>query len=404
MKGHLIWGLDIGSGAMKLLLAAFNKDKNQLEVIDLIEAPSLGVRRAVIINPEKTSEALSELVKKAREETGKRVDSVYVNIGGTHLFLTSSHGTVAVSRADQKVSEEDVDRVIQAAQTFSAPPNKEILDIFPKEFILDGQPGIKEAVGLQGLRLETDLSVIGGFAPYKNNLTQAVLNTDVQVSDVIPSILAAASAVLSNRQKELGVALLDIGFGTTDLAVFEEGILTHLAVLPMGSANITNDIAIGLKTDIDTAELIKIKLGSCVLRGGNKKERIEIEGEEPLVFSQKTLARIIEARVSEMLGEVKKELKKIGKLGLLPAGLVITGGGAKLPGILELAKKEIKLPCRIGKVSHFTNLDNDPGLATVCGLILREMDLDENGVWSVGVSSPSRFKEKIKSFFKVFIP
>ena len=403
-KNTIISGLDIGSSTIKLLVATTKKKEKNLEVITLVEEPSFGVRKGVVISPEKVSEIIRILLEKVKTETGQKINSVYVNIGGSHLFSTSSRGLVSVSRADGKVSEEDVERVLQAARTFSMSSNKEILEIFPKEFILDGQSGIKEVVGLQGVRLETDVLVVGGFSPFKNNLTQAVLDADVhQILDIVPSVLASSVAVLLPRQKELGVALLDIGGGTTNLAVFEEDNLIHLAVLPMGSSNITNDIAIGLKIDVDTAEMIKIKLGSCILKSSWKKEKMEIEGEEPLIFSQKTLVRIIEARVLEIFEEVKKELKKISKAGLLPAGVVLTGGGAKLPHIVELAKKELKLPCRIGKPSKFNNLEDDPSFAAACGLVLRGIELQEGKIWRREGSLPG-LKDKIKNFFKIFIP
>jgi cell division protein FtsA len=221
--------------------------------------------------------------------------------------------------------------------------------------------------------------------------------------DIVPSPLASSASVLSPRQKELGVALLDIGAGTSELAVFEEGDLIHLAIFPIGSANITNDIAIGLKTDIDTAERIKIEYGSSIFKGNDKKEKIEIEGEEPLVFSQKMLTRIIEARVSEIFGEVHKELKKISKQNLLPAGVVLTGGGAKLPKIVELAKKELKLPCRIGKPLNFSGLEDDPSLATACGLVLRAADFEEGRSFSEGSLPTGKFGDKFKKIFKIFL-
>lgn len=402
-KSHLITGLDIGTSAIKILIAEKKKRESSPEIVYLSQEPSFGVRKGVVINPQKVSEIIRILLDRAEADTGRNIDSVYVNIGGSHLFCSFSRGTVSVSRADGRISQEDVNRVMEAAKTFSLPFNREILDVFPKEFIVDGQSKTKEAVGLQGVRLETEVLVVGGFTPYKKNLTQAILDADLQVLDIVPSMLSSAAAVLSPRQKELGVAVLDIGAGTSSLAVFEEENLIHLAVLPMGSANITHDIAIGLKTDIDTAEIIKIKLGSCLFRGSNKKEKIEAEGEEPLIFSQKALARIIGARVSEIFGEVKKELKKISKEGLLPAGVVLTGGGAKLSHMVELAKKELKLPCRIGKPLIFSGVEDDPSLSGLCGLILRGIDLEE-GKFLTGGDFYSGIKNKIKNFFKIFIP
>lgn len=405
-KTNLITGLDIGTSNIKILVAEKKNGESNLEVIFQAQEPSFGVRKGVVIDVERVSRIIQILLEKVRTETGQKIDSVYINISGSHIFSTSSRGTIAISRADRKVSEEDVQRVLQAAQTFSLPSNKEILDVFPKEFIVDGEKGIKEAVGMEGVRLETEVLVLGGFSPYKKNLMQAVLDADIQILDIVPSPLASSTAVLSQRQKELGVALLDIGAGTSELAVFEEGDLLHLAIFPIGSANITNDIAIGLKTDIDIAEEIKIKSGTCIFKGSDKKEKIEAEGEEPLIFSPKMLTKIIEARVSEIFGEAAKELKKISKQGLLPAGMVLTGGGAKLPKIAELAKKELKLPCRIGKSIGFLGLEDDPSFSTVCGLVLRAVEIEDSS-WRASSSFSligGRIGNKIRRLFKVFIP
>jgi cell division protein FtsA len=403
-KPSIFTGLDIGTSSIKILVASKESPESELEVLSQLQEKSLGVRKGVVVNFEEVSRIIQVLLNKVREESGQKINSVYVNVGGSHLFSTSSHGTVAVSRADQKVSGEDIERVLQAAQTFSLPSNKEILDVFPKEFIVDGEGGIKEAEGMQGVRLEAEVLAVGGFSPYIKNLTQAVLNSDLQILDVIPSPLASAAAVLSPRQRELGVAVLDIGAGTSGLAVFEEGDLIHLAVFPVGSDNITNDIAIGLKTDVELAEKIKIEFGSCLFQGQDKREKIQSE-EEPLVFSKKMLARIIEARVSEILEEVQKELKKISKQGTLPAGVVLTGGGTRLPKMVELAKKELKLPCRIGKVSGFSNLEEDFNFTTACGLIKNSLSLEEEKSWAGGgVQVGGELKEKIKKIFKVFVP
>lgn len=403
-RTHLITGLDIGTSAIKTLVAQ-KSSNTELEVISQIQEPASGIRKGVVIGAEVVSNILQNILERVKTETGARINSVYLSVGGSHVFSTSSHGLVSVSRADQKISEEDVSRVLQAAQTFSLPSNKEIFDIFPREFIVDGEKGIKEVLGMQGVRLEAEVLVLGGFSPYLKNLTQAVLNSDLQILDMIPSPISSARACLSPRQKELGVAILDIGAGTSGLAVFEEGDLIHLAIFPIGSGNITNDIAIGLKTDIDVAERIKIEYGSCLLspnRSARKKEKIEIGELEPLIFSQKQLVNIIEARVSEIFDQVSKELKKISREKLLPAGLVLTGGGAKLPKIVELAKKELKLPCRLGKPQGFLDFEKDPSLATVCGLVLEGADLETE-------KSPSIFRRinllsKLKRIFKIFIP
>jgi len=400
-KSPVFAGLDIGTSSIKMLVAAQKEEDGSFEVIFKSQEPSFGVRRGVVIDTERVSRIIQILLEKARAEVGRKVNSVSANIGGSHLFCAFSRGTVAISRADQKVSEEDVKRVLQAAETFSLPSNKEILQVFPREFIVDGEGGVpfKEVVGMQGVRLEAEVMVLGGFSPYKRNLSQAVLDSDIQQVDLTPSVLASSSAVLTPKQRESGVALLDIGAGTTELAVFEEGDLVHLAIFPVGSANITNDIAISLKSDIDTAEKIKKEYGSCLFKGKDKKEKIETD-EEPLVFSEKMLAKVIEARICQVFREAQKELKKIQRQGLLPAGIVLTGGGAKLPRILDLAKKEFKLPCKIGKPLGFSGTDDDPTFATACGLILRAAETEER---VVSVSSGS-FWGKIKNFFKSLIP
>ena len=409
-KVRLITGLDIGTSAIKILVAQKSLN-SELEVISQIQEPAAGIRRGVVIDTDEVSNILQNSLEKVKTETGARINSVYANVGGSHTFSIPSHGLVSVSRADQKISEEDINRVLQAAQTFSLPSNKEIFDVLPREFIVDGEKGIKEALGMQGVRLEAEVLVLGGFSPYLKNSTQAILDSNLQILDITPSPIASAKACLTPRQKELGVALLDIGAGTSSLAVFEEGDLIHLAVFPIGSANITNDIAIGLKTDIDIAERIKIEYGSCFL-GGKKasgpagptarREKIEVGEPEPLVFSKKQLTGIIEARVSEIFGEINKELKKISREKLLPAGVVLTGGGSKLPKIVEFAKKELRLPCRLGKPQGFLNLEKDPSLSAVCGLVLEGADLETDK--PLPFSGKSNLFSKFKKIFKIFIP
>lgn len=400
-KTHLLAGLDIGNHLIKILLVLKKSFPSELEFISLVEEPSAGVRRGVVIDVEGVSEIIKSLLSKLKEETRKTIDSVCVNVDGCHLFSTPSHGIVSVSRADQKISQEDIQRVFQAAQTFSLPSNREIFDVFPREFIIDGERGIKEPLGLQGVRLETEILALGGFSPYLKNLSQAVLESDLEILDLVPSPMAAARSVLTPRQKELGVAVLDIGAGTSGLSVFEEKDLIHLAIIPIGSGNITNDIAIGLKCDINIAERIKIEFGTGRPEITKKREKIEIGEGETLIFSQKQLVQIIEDRVSEIFQETNKELKKIGKEKLLPAGIVLTGGGAKLSKILEIAKKKMGLPVRLGKPKGIEGLEEDPSLATICGLVLVGADLE---VEKRAVSLGREIGSKIKKIFKIFIP
>jgi len=399
MRKKIITGLDIGSSKIKILVASHKTKEGKLELISKIEENSEGIRRGIIVDVERVAEILKNLFLKISEDVGQKISSVYVNLGGSHLFSTPSRGLVSVSRADQKISEEDIQRVLQAAQAINLPSNKEIFDAQVKEFIIDGEKGIREPLGLQGVRLEAEVLALGGFSPYFKNARETVLAADLEILDMVPSPIAAARAVLTERQKELGTGILDIGAGTTGLAIFEEGNLIHLAIFPMGSANITNDIAIGLRTEIDIAERIKIEFGSCLFKGKNIRQKIDIGEDEPLVFSQKFLIKIISDRVSEIFEEVNKELKKISKEKLLPAGIVLTGGGAKLPQIIQLAKEKFHLPARLGKPKGILGLEDDLSLATACGLILLGTDLEEK-TFEFGEGMGS----KIKRIFKIFIP
>ncbi len=394
----MISALDIGTAKIKVLVAERDKEGN-LKVISKMEREGEGIRRGVIVEPEKVSYILSDLFQKLSREVGQKIDSVYLSVNGSHLFSLISRGLVSVSRADQKISNEDVQRVVQAAEAINLSSNREIFEVMVKEFIIDGQTRVKTAVGLEGVRLEAEALAIGGFSPYLENHRRAVLGAELEILDLQPAPLMAAKAVLSEKQKELGTAVLEIGAGTTGLAVFEEGNLLHLAVLPIGSANITNDIAIGLKIDVEVAERIKQEYGTCVFQGKDNRLKIELD-DSFFVFSKKFLAKIISERLSELFNQVNEELKKIGKEKLLPGGIVLSGGGAKLPKIMELAKDKFRLPVKMGKLQG-EGIEQDLSFAVAWGLILHgaELESEKKGSrFSQGVIS------KLKNFFKTFIP
>lgn len=401
-KSHIITGLDVGTNTIKVLVA--QKIGKELEVLAQARIPSFGLRKGAVMNVDEATKNIQLAIAEVKKLYDRKIRSVFVNIGGGHLHIIFSDGTISVSRADQKISQEDIERVLQSTRVVNLPSNEEIVEVFPREFILDDQKGIKEPLGLAGIRLEAKVLLLCAFTPFYRNLTQSILNANLQIDDIVPSPLAAARAVLTPQQRELGVALVDIGAATTGLAVFEEGDLIHFAIFPIGSANITNDLAIGLRTEISIAENIKKQFGSCIL-GRTKKEKksqarktIEVFNKSsPIVFSKKMLVNIIEARVSEIFDLVQKELKKISRHELLPAGVVLTGGGAKLPKIRELAKQELKLPCEVGIPGGIIGLEEDPSLATVAGLVIGGVDFEE-GSFAKSLGS------KLKRMFKVFIP
>jgi cell division protein FtsA len=392
-KSHFIVGLDIGTNNIKVLVVSKNPKETTLQVLAQSEVQNEGMRKGVVINVGQVSQKIREALDICKDSLGKKINSVIVNINGSHLAFMPSRGLASVSRADQSISESDVERTLQASRSISLSSNQEILEVFPQEFIIDGQPGVKEVLGLRGIRLEAKTLCLVAFSPYFKNLSEAILEANIEAENIIPSVLASSAAVLSQKEKELGVAVVEIGAGNTGLAVFQEDTLIHSVVFPLGSNNITNDIAIVFRVDVDEAERIKREFSGFGLKGSSGKEK---KGK----FSQKTLTRVVEAREREILGEINKELKKIDK-NELPAGIVLTGGGVKIPRFIDFAKRELKLPCRIGLTKGFTPEIDDPAWATVAGLVLEgAKSFEEKGT----IFSDRGILGKIKRIIKTFIP
>ena len=405
-KSNIVTGLDIGTHSIKALV--IQRKGKDWEALSYAEVPSFGLRKGAVVSVEETSKNVQMIMSGIEKDCSRRINSVFVNIGGNHLYVTPSDGIISVSRADNRISAEDIERVKQATKAINIPHNEDVLDIFVREYIIDDQKGIKSPEGLEGIRLEAKVLLLCYFQPYFTNLTQAVWNAKLQINEIIPSPIAAAEAVLTPQQKELGVALIDIGAATTSFAVFEEGELLHLAVFPIGSANITNDIAIGLKTEVAIAESIKKQHGTCMFAKSEKeksdqgRKKIEVfDKSSSLNFTKKDLVNIIEPRVSEILELIQKELKKINRQELLPGGIVLTGGGAKISKIRELTKETLKLACEIGIPNQIIGLQEDPSLATVAGLALLGVDSGgEPGILGVAKGFGSGFRK----WFRNFIP
>lgn len=375
-KRDIIVGIDVGSSNVRTVIVQVFPDEELPRVIGVGLAPSAGVRKGIIVDLEEATRSINESVEKAERNAGIAIDGAVVSVGGNHISCQDSKGVVAVGRADGEVTEDDVERVINAAQAISVPANKEIIHIIPRNYSLDDQKDIKDPLGMNGVRLEADTLIIEGSTPFLKNLTKCVEQAGIAVSDFVLAPLSAAKATLSKRQKELGVALVDIGGGTTSIAVFEENDLLHIAVIPIGGSHITNDIAIGLRTSVDVAEKVKIEYGSALPKEIGKKEDInlaEIDANEEGIVSRYHVAEIIEARLEEIFTMVNKELKAIGRDKLLPAGAVLTGGTAKLPGAVDLAKNILGLPAQTGFPIHLGGLVDkvdDPTFVTSVGLIL----------------------------------
>ena len=390
--------LDIGSATTKGMVVTPLKEG--IEVLSNFSVESEGIRKGAIIDPDKVSQNINKIINHFRQEGIKKIKDVYVNINGYQVFSKITQGAVAISRADQTVSQKDIDRVIEKAKNINVGSNKEILEIFPKEFAVDNDKGIKNPLGLNGIKLEVETLAICVFSPYLKNLIDAVLGANLEIADIIPSPLASAKAVLTPQQKELGAILIDIGAQTTGIAVFEEDTLIHLAVLPIGSSHISNDIAIALKTDIKLAEEIKKKFGRYIFSKSRKTEKITLDKDKYFSFSTKELAKAGQARISEIFDLINKELKKISRQAALPAGAVLTGGGSNLPGIVDFAKKALKLPARKGKIIACPSLEGNHEFSVLCGLALT--GVEEQG--KTNSNTPEGIYQKIKSLFKTFIP
>ncbi len=379
MKGqNLITGLDIGSHAVRVAVGQAletSDGKQQLHIIGAIEVPSEGVNKGTITSLEDTVSSISKALEKTERMTGMPVGSAWVGISGTHIIAQESKGVVGVARSDGEIREEDVDRAIDAARTVATPTNYEILHVIPKSFTVDGQRGIKDPVGMNGIRLEVDAVIIQGLGSQIKNLTKSVYRTGIDIDDLVFSVLATAEAVVTSRQKELGVCVINVGATMTSLVVFEEGDVLHTAVLPIGADHVTSDVAIGLRTSLDVAEAVKLAVGTALPDSVGRKDEIQLSeygAPEEESVQRRYIAEIIEARVEEIFDKVDEELARCDRSGMLPSGVVLTGGGAKLQGMLDMAKKRLRLPASLGTpigISTVIDRAKDPTFATAIGLV-----------------------------------
>ena len=384
-RNDIIVGVDMGSSNIRTVIAQIFPEEEMPRIIGVGIAESAGIRKGVIVDLEEALNSVRESKEKAEMNCGLKIDHAIVSLGGSQITSQNSKGVVAIGRADGEVTEDDVMRVINAAQAISVPPNKEIIHVIARSYSLDDQKNIKDPLGMNGVRLEADTMIIEGSTPYVRNLAKCFEQTDIEMDDFVLVPLAASKAVLSKRQKELGVILIDIGGGTTSIAVFEENDLLHTSILPIGGNNITNDIAIGLRTSIEVAEKVKLEYGSALPSEVSKKEDInlaEIDANEEGLVSRHHVAEIIEARLEEIFSMVNKELKIIGRDKLLPAGIILTGGTAKISGSVDLAKNILALPAQTGfplQMGGLVDKIDDPAFATVAGLILWGLENSTSG-------------------------
>ena len=381
-KNEIIVGLDIGTSFTKMAIGKRLREDKTPSIIALGVAPTEGVRRGVVIDIQDVTRSINEALDIASKMIEEDIKSVYISINGAYIKSHLTSGKIAISRGDGEVTEEDKDRVMVNANPGPSGQNKEVIGVIPKTYTLDEETGIKNPVGMNGIRLEVEALIIENNSSSMKNLEKCIHNLGLSIEDQEIGIIAAAQSVLTKKQKDLGVAVIDMGAGTTSMAVYEEGHLIHIGVIPIGANHITNDLAIGLRTSIEVAEKVKLKYGVALEKslGDTAKLKIDlakIDAVEEGVFPIPYIASIIEARLKEIFELITQELKKIDRDGLLPAGVVLVGGGANLKAIADLAKQELKLPIKIGSPQgvegSIADVDN-PIYANLVGLIKSEFE------------------------------
>jgi cell division protein FtsA len=399
----LIVGLDIGTSKVVALVGEIGAD-GAIEVLGLGSHPSRGLKKGVVVNIESTVQSIQRAVEEAELMAGCEIHAVYAGIAGSHVRSLNSHGVVAIR--DKEVTQGDVEHVIDAAKAVAIPADQKILHVLPQEFIVDGQEGIRDPIGMSGVRLEAKVHIVTGADSAAQNIEKCIQRCGLTVEDVVLEQLASSFAVLTEDEKELGVCLVDIGGGTTDLAVFANGAIRHTAVIPIAGDQVTNDIAVSMRTPTQYAEDIKIRYACALSQLANPDESIEVPsvGERPARrLARQTLAEIVEPRYEELFGLVREELRRSGFEELIAAGIVLTGGSAKMEGAIELAEEVFHVPVRLGmpqQVQGLSDVVRNPIYSTGMGLLLYARDNVLPGSKGRGLSSAKGALERMRSWFQ----
>ncbi|MFW6035130.1 MAG: cell division protein FtsA [Halothermotrichaceae bacterium] len=358
MARRIVTGLDIGTTKICAIIAEITSE-DIINIIGIGLSPSHGLRKGIVVDIDETSKAIEKAYKKAERMAGVNIDSAYVGIAGSHISSMNSHGVVAVTGEEKEIKESDIERVMDAAKIIPLSAEEEIIHVLAREFIVDGCSGIKDPLGMSGVRLEVETHIITGSSTSIQNLVKSVIRAGLDVNDIVLEPLASSESVLSSDEKELGVALVDMGGGTTDLIVFQEGSICYTAVLPVGGNHVSNDIAVGLRTPINEAERIKITSGCAIKTMADKEDVIEIKtasGNKSRQVYRKKLCEVIEPRMQEIFTLVTRELHRVGPKDMTPAGIVLTGGASMLEGASQLASEISELPVRLGEPEYINGL------------------------------------------------
>lgn len=407
-RDHVIVGIDVGTTKVCSLIAEVGED-DQLEIIGVGVVPSRGLRKGIVVNVDEAVQSIEASVHKAEQQSGLKVVSAYVGISGAHISSANSQGVVAVRRHDNQITQEDVSRAIEAARTISIPPDREIIHVLPRHFVVDGQEGIYNPVGMLGHRMEVHTNIIAGATTSIHNLIRCVERANVQVDELVLQPLAAGASVLTEAEKELGVLLVDIGGGTTDAAVFRDGSLCHATVIPVGGNHVTNDIAVGLRTPFAAAEEIKLRHGYAIGSMAEDDRTIDVAAFDKgngRPVSRRMLGEIIEARLTECFELVLENLRKASFEEALPAGVVLAGGTAQLPGISYLVGEIFQAPVRIGTpggIYGLVDAVSSPAFAASVGLL--QWGLQQNLPRSSGrTSALAGPLAAVANWFRSFFP
>ena len=401
---NLIVGLDIGTSKVVAIVAEVSAD-GDMDVIGIGSHPSRGLKKGVVVNIESTVQSIQRAVEEAELMAGCQIHSVYAGIAGSHVRSLNSHGIVAIR--DSEVAQGDVERVIDAARAVAIPADQKIIHILPQEFVIDKQEGIREPIGMSGVRLEAKVHMVTGAVSAAQNIVKCVRRCGLDVDDVILEQLASSYSVLTEDEKELGVCLVDIGGGTTDIAVFTDGAIRHTAVIPIAGDQVTNDIAVALRTPTQHAEEIKIKYACALAQLAKPEETIEVPSvgdRPPRRLARQTLAEVVEPRYEELITLIQAELRRSGFEDLIAAGVVFTGGSSKMEGVIELAEEIFHMPVRLGSPQYITGLVDvvrNPIYATGVGLLLfgNHHRYDRSGERLSGRSGKGVW-ERMKNWFK----
>ncbi len=399
---HLIVALDIGTSKVAAFVGEVAQDGG-VNVIGMGVQPSRGLKRGVVVNIEATVKAILRAVEEAELMAGCHIHSAFTGIAGSHIHSLNSHGIVAVR--DREVTKQDVDRVIDAAKAVAVPADQKILHVLPQEYMIDSQDGVRDPIGMSGVRLEAKVHIVTGAVSAAQNIVKCVERCNLKVGDIVLEQLASSYAVLSDDEKDLGICLVDIGGGTTDIAVFVDGAIRHTAVIPIAGDHVSSDIASALRTSIAHAERVKMQYGSAMATMIESDAIINV----PTVsqtstreISQRALSQVIEARYEELLSLVKLDLQRSGFLDDLSGGIVFTGGSSKMVGCIELAEQVIGLPARLGKPTMLGGLPdvlNNPAFSTGAGLLLYGQR-NQKGLGTLELNNPAGLWERMKSWFQ----